>query len=292
MKLRINPVLEKEAKTKMRGWRAPALLSVYLLLLGGGAVLYFMLQNYNRYAAGFEPRSALNVYTTLAMFQLGLLLFITPAITASAISGERERQTLDLLLCTRLSSWSIIFGKLMASLSHIVLLIVASIPVFSMVFLYGGLSPLDVATIFLFQIVTAFMLGSVGIFFSSIFKKTTVATIVSYTFILFLAVGTLIAFAFYSRFSYMLFQREPTQWEAMAFLCINPFVGMGAILDMQTGYFNLVRNMLMVRSQDIGNLPLIINISFNIGLATILLFISTFVIRPVKRRRKKDKVIP
>ncbi|WHH59930.1 ABC transporter permease subunit [Petroclostridium sp. X23] len=289
MHIRINPVLEKEAKTKMRGWRAPTLLSAYLLLLGGGVVLYFMLQNLNRYTAGFEPRSALNVYTTLAMFQLGLLLFITPAITSSAISGERERQTLDLLLCTRLSSWSIIFGKLMASLSHIVLLVIASIPVFSIVFLYGGLSLWDVAIIFLFQIVTAFLLGSIGIFFSSVFKKTTVATIMSYTFILILTIGTMIAFAFYTRFSYLLFQRDPTQWEAMAFLCVNPFIGLGSILDKQTGYFQTIRSMLMMRSQDISNLPWMINIAFDMVLASVLLFISAVVVNPVKGRIKKSK---
>ncbi|MBZ4645799.1 MAG: hypothetical protein JG777_1288 [Clostridia bacterium] len=289
MKVQINPVLEKEAKIKMRGWRAPALLSMYLLLLGGGAVLYFLVQNLNSYTAGFEPRTALNLYTLLTMFQLGLLLFITPAITASAISGERERQTLDLLLCTRLSSWSIVFGKLVASLSHIILLVIASIPVFSIVFLYGGLSPLDVAIIFLFQIVTAFFLGSVGIFFSAMFKKTTVATIVTYTIILALTLGTLIGFGFYSSISHALFGRPPTQWEAMTILSANPFIGLGAILDKQTGYFNFIRSVLQMHGKNIGNLPWILNISFDIVLSIILLLLSAWMVKPVKGRHKKGE---
>ncbi|NLY43530.1 MAG: hypothetical protein GX066_06120 [Clostridiaceae bacterium] len=285
MKIRINPVLEKEAKIKMRGWKAPALLTAYLVLLGGGAILFFVLNNLSRYLAGFDPRTALDLYTLLAMFQLGLLLFITPAITAPSISGERERQTLDLLLCTRLSSWSIIIGKLTASLSHIILLIISSIPIFSIIFLYGGLSPVDVLMIFLFQIITAVFLGSVGIFFSSMFKKTTVATIMTYTFVLFITIATLIGFAFYGSFTHALFGRAPGTWEAIVILCPNPFIGLGAILDKQTGYFSFVRSLFnMSGGGFIANLPWIINIAFSIVMSAIFLWLSALIIRPVKER--------
>lgn len=291
MRVRVNPVLEKEAKTKMRGWRAPALLSIYLLFLAGLVLLYFIAQNLNRYYAGFDPRTALNAYTLLAMFQLGLLLFIVPALTSSAISGERERQTLDLLLCTRLSALSIIIGKLTASVSHVILLIVATVPVFSIVFLYGGLSPMDVAVIFLFYIVTTLLVGSLGIFFSALFKKTTVATIVTYVVVLGLTIGTFLGHEFYRRVVAGVLRRQPELWESLTILCTNPFFGLGSILENQTGHFYFVRDILRLRGSNVSgfneHLPWLLNISFDIVVSVILLLISTWIIKPVKKMKRK-----
>ena len=36
----------------------------------------------------------------MVMLQFGMLVLVAPAMTAGSISGERERQTLDLLLVT------------------------------------------------------------------------------------------------------------------------------------------------------------------------------------------------
>jgi hypothetical protein len=47
--------------------------------------------------------------------------------------------------------------------------------------------------------------------------------------------------------------------------------------------------MLMMRSQDISNLPWMINIAFDMVLASVLLFISAVVVNPVKGRIKKSK---
>lgn len=287
MKLSVNPVLEKEAKIKMRSWRAPALLSVYLLFLSGIVILYFVSRNLDGYYSNFDPRTALNIYTMLSFFQLGLLIFIIPGLTSAAISGERERQTLDLLLCTRLSSWSVVIGKLTASLSHVMLLIAASIPVFSIVFLYGGISPLDVISVFLFQIVTAFLVGSIGIFFSSLFKRTAVATIVTYTVLLMLVVGTIAGYVFYAVTRHRLLGWYPSFWESLSILSVNPFIGLGALLEKQTGHFGFVSEMLRRHSTNVPHyiegLPWMINIGFNIVLSVVLLLLSAWLIKPGRR---------
>src|SRR5207244_3715494 len=86
-------------------------------------------------------RIGLYLYNLLAVIQLFLVMFITPAFTATAINGEKERQTYDLLICSRLSPFSLAAGKLAAGLAHALLLIAASIPIFSLVFFFGGISP-------------------------------------------------------------------------------------------------------------------------------------------------------
>ena len=72
----------------------------------------------------------------LSVLQLALIVFITPGLTAGVISSERERQTLNMLLTTTQSSTSIIIGKLVSSVAYLLLLMIASLPLYSIVFLY------------------------------------------------------------------------------------------------------------------------------------------------------------
>jgi len=59
------------------------------------------------------------------------------------INGEKERQTFDMLICSRLSPAALIGGKLLSGLINALLLIASSIPLFSLVFFFGGISPLQ-----------------------------------------------------------------------------------------------------------------------------------------------------
>ncbi len=43
-------------------------------------------------------------------------MLVGPVFSAGAVTNERERQTLELLLCTTVSPWQILWGKLMSSL--------------------------------------------------------------------------------------------------------------------------------------------------------------------------------
>src|SRR5919202_528256 len=138
--IRVNAVLGKELTTRMRGWRAAAIITGYLAFLA--AVSLAVLSNPNAPQSYAEAANmGKTLFTWLAGFQMALVIFVTPASTADAISGERQRQTLDLLLATRLSSPSIVLGKLVAGLAFDVLLILCSLPLFSLVFLFGGVSP-------------------------------------------------------------------------------------------------------------------------------------------------------
>jgi len=132
------------------------------------------------------------LFTFLILFQVALLAFITPALTAGAISGERERQTIDLLFVTPLPTFSIIWGKLLASMSFVVLLLILSVPIFSMVFLFGGIELDQVLHAFAVTGVTALTLGLVGLAFSSLFRRSLVSTVAAYGAAFMLMAGTLL----------------------------------------------------------------------------------------------------
>lgn len=169
----INPVVEREIKTKMRRWRAPALLAVYLFILGFVFWSMWMTlgQGYPMSFNAFSPLIVIQIFCVLCYMLLALVLLIVPGITSSSINGERERQTLDLMLCTTFSPYSIINGKIVASILHVMLLIVASFPILGVAFLYGGIDLTDIAKLMIFYISTAFMVSALGVYVSCLFKK-------------------------------------------------------------------------------------------------------------------------
>lgn len=184
------PVLVKELRTRMRGWRTPVVLTLYLCVLG--LVSYLVLQsnlNGSSFGNGQAARVGVDLFRWLAIVQGLLILFVAPASTSAAISGERQRQTLDLLLVTRLSSIGITMGKLLAAISFDLLLIVCSLPIFSLVFLFGGIGPSQVAEVFLLFLVTVVSFGSIGILVSVLTRRSNSATVVTYVIVLLLTLG-------------------------------------------------------------------------------------------------------
>jgi ABC-type transport system involved in multi-copper enzyme maturation permease subunit len=185
-----NPIVAKEYRSRMRTWRSPLVMMIYILLVAGLGYAVFSLIAYS-IGFGGAGNYGQALFTYLVLFQLVLLTFITPALTAGAISGERERQTIDLLFVTRIPPFSIIWGKALASMSFVVLLLVLSVPIFSLVFLFGGIEVDQVIYAFLVTIVFALTLGLIGIAFSTLLRRSLAATVASYVAAFVLLFGSL-----------------------------------------------------------------------------------------------------
>ena len=80
---------------------------------------------------------------------------------------------------------------------YVLLLVVATLPIFAIAFYFGAVSVVQVAEVFAFVLVTACMVGSVSVFFSCLFKRTIVSIVLMYLVIGFLCFGTLVLLAFY-----------------------------------------------------------------------------------------------
>jgi len=192
----INPVLEKEFRLRMRTIRSPLALLAYLVVIGLLALGYIYMEMHNRGARGFTPESSRVLFYFLSGAQLVLVCFMAPGLTAGVISGEREKQTLNILLTTQQSSTTIILSKLFSALSFMFLIVFATLPVYSIVFLFGGISPGQLVSVFGFYVLVMIALGSIGVLFSTLLKKTVVSLIVTYGTGLFLYVFTGLAAIF------------------------------------------------------------------------------------------------
>ncbi len=177
-------LLTKELRLRLRRERFVWLIIIYLLVMG--LLAFGFLQRANVFSGGYQgyllSQIGAQLYALLSFIQLFLIVFIAPAFTATAINGEKERQTFDLLLCSKLSAFSLLAGKLIAGLVNVLLLIAASIPLFSLVFFFGGVSPLQVLSTLVIFIITAIVAGTFGLFCSTLIHRPTASTAVAYTF--------------------------------------------------------------------------------------------------------------
>ncbi|GAB4162000.1 MAG: hypothetical protein Fur0021_35820 [Candidatus Promineifilaceae bacterium] len=185
-----NPVAIKELRGRMRGRRAFVVLTVYLALMAG-----FITLVYAAYLAGSSPSNpdarlaGKTIFSALVIAQLFLVVFIAPAFTAGTITGEREKQTYDILRTTLLSEGAFIGGKLQSALAYVLLLLAAAIPLESIAFLMGGvsLSELIISQVMLVQGSLTFAL--LGLFFSSLMRTTLAATVATFAATFFVTIG-------------------------------------------------------------------------------------------------------
>ncbi|MGQ9520022.1 MAG: ABC transporter permease subunit [Candidatus Fervidibacter sp.] len=140
-----NPVVSREMKVRMRFARSFWLQGAYLLFLTTivlsayrGTLAHSPLQH----PAELQER-LIAFYYTLLYSLVTVIVLVAPALTASAISFERELRTLDLLLTTPLRPMQILFGKLTASFAFLILLLVESMPVIAVCITMGGVTISD-----------------------------------------------------------------------------------------------------------------------------------------------------
>lgn len=192
----------KELRNRMRGRRAFVFLTFYLVVLGGLAWMIELLLE-RSFMGGFgavtyaSAQIGRGVFIGLLLVETLLVMFLAPAYTTGAISLEREKQTLDLLVTTPISSLAIVLGKLFSALTFVFLLIISSIPLTSLVFVFGGAAPEDVIKGYLMLLVTAVGLGSIGLFCSTLFRRTQAATVVTYFVVLAITLGAFFLWTFW-----------------------------------------------------------------------------------------------
>jgi ABC-2 type transport system permease protein len=193
----------KELRGRMRGRRAFAIITIYLVLLGGFALMAERLVEANA-SNGFGGTSAFasaqigqGIFAALLMLMTLQVVFLASSSTAGSISLEREKQTLELLIATPISSLAIVVGKLLSALVYVFLLIAASIPLMAVVFVYGGVGPEDVLRGYIVLVAAALGLGSFGLLCSSLVKRTTAATAITIFGVLAVTIGTIFVLGFW-----------------------------------------------------------------------------------------------
>jgi ABC-type transport system involved in multi-copper enzyme maturation permease subunit len=184
-----NPVLQRELLVNLRMTRAFVLLFFYLALLG--LVVYAAWPNEaeRRMDLTTNPAAAKRLVNLFFLGQYLLASLLTPSFAAGAITGEKERKSYEMLLASPLRPGAIVLGKLLASLTHMAILIFCSLPIVMLCLPLGGVSLYEVLAMYLALIVSVASFGMISLACSSYFQRTTSALLVTYLLILPLALG-------------------------------------------------------------------------------------------------------
>ena len=111
---------------------------------------------------GDLARFGMTLFQILAPLQLAVVIFFSALLAASAVSQEKDRRTLDLLLLTKLSNTELVLGKLLAALLNVFVLLAVGLPVFMLAALFGGVSFAQIGRVFAVTVLSVLAGGSLG----------------------------------------------------------------------------------------------------------------------------------
>lgn len=291
-----NPIFKKEQKVRARSPKLMLLVFGYnagLLLLM--SIAFLAIYGVNPLESAAKYQDTLKLYVLIGIFQFALLTLIIPVFTASAITGEKERQTFDVLITTGRKPYSIVLGKLCASVSTMLLLLMSSLPIIAIVFSVGGLTITDILSYVMVCIVEAVFIGSIGMFFTSRSKNSTKSTVATYIVILMLIVGTIALLGVgYLIVNKQISHEVTSQFEnaavvdlksAICILLLNPFITIVSLLLEQTGNestFVMYMNRIGMSKPYILEHWVLISIVLQSAISTVLLYMSTRGVGKVK----------
>lgn len=240
----LNPILSFSATRRMRSFKTLLIAAVWLLVMMGVALL-IMGQLFRSGASINGLRTGVTCYQILIIVQFVLIILVAPAMTSGAIAGERERQTLELLLVTNTRSFRIVWGKAMESFAMLALLIVCGFPVMCMTMIAGAVTILQILAGELFLLAMAFAAVCVGVLSSALARSTVGSSILSYVILLSIGllttlplladVGKELTSRVYDQAKYAAMAPEEAMGLLSPVLFINPGFALLALLQGQTG---------------------------------------------------------
>ena len=291
--MRINPVLRNESKLSVRTPKFTIMLLIYIGILAAGVLLFYNSYLESAYVSGIDLQSSVGLYAGMAIGQAVLLMFIVPALTSTAICSEREKQTLDMLLSSKLTPIQIIIGKMSASSIKVIMLIVSTIPIYAVCALVGGVRLINIIQLVLFFIVCTIFVGSIGVFISTYMKTSKTATAVTYGIVLLVFIGPLI-------FSYIVFRMAMMKYMGGT----TPEVSWIINLSPAIGFFNMIANQVGMNNSfgigldqsGISKYAEYISIAIQLSTSAILIYLSAIKLNPLNRNNrfkfiKRKKII-
>jgi len=190
MYFRDNPVLQRELVVNLRMTRGFLLLFAYVALLG---MLVYAAWPADQTLDLARPEEAKKLVNLFFFGQYLLVSLMTPSFAAGAITGERERESYEMLLASPIRPGAIVLGKLAASLTPLAELMICSLPIVMLCLPLGGVSLYEVLAAYLAMICSVALFGMISLWCSSYFTRTSASLVASYMLILPLAmVGVLV----------------------------------------------------------------------------------------------------
>jgi ABC-type transport system involved in multi-copper enzyme maturation permease subunit len=176
-----NATATRDFRVQLRGSRAVWLWALYL-----GVLIVYGIMTYNSSATEMqvsisEAQTRLNMFYKQIMGLLGvMILLVAPALTATAVVAERQRQSLDLVFSAPVSPKYYLVGKMLSSYRYTWMMLVLSLPVTSACVVLGGSTWGDVLGGYVLLSFHALVLTAIALLMSTVSQKPVAAIVWSY----------------------------------------------------------------------------------------------------------------
>ena len=192
--LAFNPcVAERELRVALRGGRPFVLLFLHVLIISAvfSASVWWETHQAGPFGSPLSwaarPQVGRTAFLAVILCQLGLLCVGLPAYSASIITMEREKRTLEFVCVTPLTANDIVSGKCLPVVALGAIMSLISLPVAGLCMLMGGVSPVEAVWAYSYMMVNALWLAAVGVAISAVFRRSSAASAATYV-----AVATII----------------------------------------------------------------------------------------------------
>ena len=179
----LNPIFALEVRSRWRMNRSFALLLGLTLALGCATIFIYQRAAVNALSAEVDPLAPTNtpafvfnsrasfvgreLFETLAQANILIWLALAAASAATGIARERERGLLEGLQLSAMSARGQIAARFGAGLLLLAALQLVLLPIYSVAFLIGGVSPGEVARAFALVGVASILGSALGLWFSA-----------------------------------------------------------------------------------------------------------------------------
>lgn len=109
-----------------------------------------------------------------------MVILVTPAITATAIVGERSAETLTLVLAAPVRPFGFVFAKVVSRLATVLVLYFATLPIVALSLLYGGVAASRLSDTFEIGVACAVWGAAAGVLASAFCKRVSSAILLAY----------------------------------------------------------------------------------------------------------------
>ncbi len=174
------PILKKDLTELAAQKRTYVIRFAYALLLFVTACTLFYANIGVSAGAGQTLGRGEAHFSGLLTFQMAALYLIVPLLTAGAITAEKERETLALLLLTTLTPRQIVMQKFASRMTPILSFVFLSFPLLAITYTFGGVTVDELALGILMLVYTCLELGAFAILCSAYFRTTVEALVATY----------------------------------------------------------------------------------------------------------------
>jgi ABC-type transport system involved in multi-copper enzyme maturation permease subunit len=160
-----GPVLYYDMIRQARRSRFAVLRFVYVLVLV--LCLYGSTNQTTRQLGSVDVHQGAKIaeyyFEIFMLAQFAMAMLLTPAYVAGSVAEEKERGTLEFMLSTDLLNREIVLSKLASRLANLALMVLAGLPILSILQFLGGVDPNLVWAGFAVTAMTIFGVAGVGI---------------------------------------------------------------------------------------------------------------------------------